>query len=230
MRSAMGKNRLVSMLAVAICTAAVGCASEGDPRTVADSSTWQDAGAADASPMMDADLEDAALLDGSMPVDAPSDAGVDADTGPTYVDGGGVGGDCVLYVPRGSFGPLTPACLPRCTVETGRAYEACTNAGCRSRVTEADETPGVRYYIGTASVRTPLDCAGCVAYQEMHCFSRVCPTQVDSYVDACIAGIDDRACDLALSRLDTCLGGLTTTQVSTLEACMYSEEGAAGCY
>ena len=136
----------------------------------------------------------------------------------------------MLFVPVGRFGPLTRACLPRCSAATAATYRACTTRSCRIATTDADRTPGVPYYIGTLRVTNALDCDACVAYQEMHCFSLVCTTQVDRYVDECIAGSSDTRCDDALFFLDTCLAGATSAQNATIAACMDSEEGREGCF
>jgi hypothetical protein len=88
----------------------------------------------------------------------------------------------------------------------------------------------VPYYIGTVRVTNPLDCDACIAYQEMHCFSLVCSSQVDRYVDECIVGSSDAACDSALYQLDLCLAGLTASQNATVGACMSSEDGREGCF
>src|SRR5689334_9659905 len=61
----------------------------------------------------------------------------------TACSGPGPGGDCVLLVPHGRFGPLSAACLPRCSAATGRAYHACTTQSCRNAAIDADTTSGV---------------------------------------------------------------------------------------
>lgn len=155
-------------------------------------------------------------------------AATDATTPGT--DTGTPSGDCVLYVPRGSFGPLTPSCLPRCSAATRDTYDACTTRSCRSAATEGDTTPGIDYFIGTVATSPPLDCSGCVAYQEMHCFSLVCPSEVDGYVDQCIAGGSPSGCDAALTNLNSCLAGLSSSQGMTVDACFASDDGPAGCF
>ncbi|MAQ15680.1 MAG: hypothetical protein CMN30_12910 [Sandaracinus sp.] len=139
-------------------------------------------------------------------------------------------GSCQLRVPAGSFGPLTAPCLPRCSAETAAAYRACDSNACRNAAVDADSTPSKAYTIGTVPVNPGLDCLSCVSYQEFHCFSLVCGDEVDSYVDECIAGIDDFRCDDALFRLDLCLAALTPTQQATLETCMLSADGPPGCF
>lgn len=169
--------------------------------------------------------------DGAMPgLDAGSDGGTDA--GPPLVCSrpDPIGGDCVLRVPVGSFGPLNSACLPRCSAATATAYRACTNQSCRNAALDADRTPGTMYFIGSVHVTTPMDCVACVSYQEFHCFSLVCRSQVDAYVDNCIVGVRPELCDSNIAAIDVCLASLSATQQATLAACMESAAGPPGCF
>lgn len=149
---------------------------------------------------------------------------------PVCPDAGSPGGDCVLRVPLGMFGPLTEACLPRCSASTAATYRACTSNSCRSAATGADRTSGVNYFVGGVRITTPLDCGGCVAYQEMHCFSLVCPNEVDAYVDECIAGGTPSSCDYALLDLNSCLASATPSEEAVVDACMASHDGPDGCF
>jgi hypothetical protein len=207
-------------IGLVVVLALSGCPST-EPPPGTDTGTPRDAGS------------DAGALDGSSEIDGGvSDSGSDAPAvdAPTCPDAGSAGGDCVLYVPRGSFGPLTAACMPRCSAATAATYRACTIQSCRSAAADADLTPGTDYYLGTVHVTSPLDCGGCIAYQEMHCFSEVCESQVDAYVDECIAGGTASSCDLALAQLDACLASLTPAEEATVEACMVSPAGPEGCF
>jgi hypothetical protein len=183
-----------------------------------------DAGARDAP--LDGRSVDVGPRDGGLPRDTPpipSDA-------PVCRDAGSPGGDCVLRVPVGTFGPLNAVCLPRCSAATATTYRACTSNSCRTAAAEADRTPGADYFIGGVHVTTPLDCGACVAYQEMHCFSEVCESQVDAYVDQCIAGGTPSSCDAALSDLDFCLAVLSPAEEDVVTACMASQDGPEGCF
>lgn len=183
-------------------------------------------------------------------------AGVGVDSGSPSTDGGGpsvsdagrpdaggtdAGGpavcsapdplsDCVLRVPLGSFGPLTAGCLPRCSAETASAYRGCADQPCRNAAIRADTTPGTAYEIGSASVSTPMDCEACVSYQEFHCFSLVCESEVDAYVDHCIAGVDPSLCDPSIAAIDSCLAALTPAEEDTVDACYASVDGPQGCF
>ncbi len=157
------------------------------------------------------------------------DAGTDAGPRPVCSAPEPVG-DCVLHVPIGSFGPLTAACLPRCSADTAAAHRACTTQSCRDAALAADTTPGAMYYIGSERVTTPLDCTACVSYQQFHCFSLVCTSQVDAYVDNCIAGVQPSLCDTNLAQIDSCLASVSAAQMATLDTCMQSADGPPGCF
>lgn len=173
------------------------------------------------------------------------EAGSRFDLGPSPADSGPPGpgpgpgcsyapgpapGDCVLHIPAGRFGPLIDDCFPRCTPTTAAAYRACSTQVCRDDAVEGDPTPGLDYYIGSVPIHPALNCASCVKYQEFHCFSLVCPVQVENYAEYCIALADDAGCDLALSRLDLCLAILDDTQRSTVRACFASHDGPEACF
>lgn len=226
-----GWGKLGSILAVTVCVAELGfTAGCGGAARTQDGGGASDGGAVDAS-------ADAFVQDAGEPVDAHEpDAAMDdaatvaADAGGCGTDAGAGAGDCVLYVPVGSFGPLTNPCLPRCTAATGAAWRACTSSSCRNAALDADTTPGVSYYIGSAHITSPLDCAGCVSYQQFHCFSLVCPSQVDSYVDNCIAGGDPTSCDIAIANVDNCLAALSASQEATVSTCYASHDGPESCF
>ena len=203
------------------CMAVVvaGCGGSETPR--------RDAGSpADAGGMTDGGATDGGT---SSMLDTGPDAPIATDAR-TCPDAGSAGGDCILYVPVGSFGPLTAACLPRCSAATATAYRACTTQSCRNAAVAGDSTSGVDYYVGTVHVTSPLDCGGCVAYQEMHCFSEVCPSEVDNYVDQCIAGGTASSCDAAIGAIDACLASLTTAEEAVVDACYASQAGPEGCF
>ncbi|AKF09207.1 hypothetical protein DB32_006356 [Sandaracinus amylolyticus] len=215
-------------LAMVLVAMGAGCGDDEPGSRPSDGGARFDSGAHDAGSSDDASTpSDGSTTDADGRIDAsptPPDAGA------CGRDAGAVGGDCVLYVPVGSFGPLTAACLPRCSSATGAAYRACTTQSCRNAAVAGDTTPGTSYYIGSARVNTPMDCGGCVAYQEMHCFSLVCESQVDAYVDECIAGGSASSCDFALASLDACLAALSPAEEATVAACYESPDGPAGCF
>lgn len=221
----IGSGRRPASLCFWLALALCGCggSSDGD----ADSGMRVDSGFA-----RDATADGPSAPDSGPADAAPPDAPIAVDGGPLSCgsDPGPAPGDCVLRVPVGSFGPLVDACLPRCTAATGAAWRACTTQSCKRAALDADTTPGVQYYIGTARITSPMNCDACVSYQEFHCFSLVCGAEVDSYVDECIAGGTPSSCDTALFQLDNCLAGLTPTEEATVAACYESHDGPASCF
>lgn len=201
----------------------VGCGDDDRMTPDRDSGPGLDAGGTrDSGPgTTDAGRVDGGPLDGGM---------VTPDGGPPLVCSEPTSGDCDLPVPRGTFGPLTVACLPRCSAATAAAYRACDNQTCRDAALDADSTSSKTYTISGVNVSPGLDCASCVSYAEFHCFSLVCVDEVDTYVDECLFGTDSFACDSAIFAVDSCLGGLTPAQNDTVGACMISADGPAGCF
>lgn len=218
-----GRVVTIGLMVVGVC----GCG--GDDRG---GGTGTDAGR-DASGPVDSGGSDAGGSDGG-----PSDSGSAEDSGSPGTDAGaplacsdpGPGGDCVLRVPVGSFGPLNDACLPRCSAETAAAYRACDTQTCRNDAVDADTTAPTPYYIGTVEASPDMDCATCVTYQEFHCFSLVCTSEVDDYVDHCIAGVDPSLCDPSIAAIDACLAALSPSEMETVDECMQSTDGPPGCF
>ena len=203
---------------LALALAVVGCESSTTDDLRFDASA-RDTGA----------VADVGAVDSGATTDAPrADAGTDAWVNRT--DGGTGAGPCNIPVGTGSFGPIPATCLPRCSSETGTAYLACTDNRCRTAAVQADTTPGILYSLNTVSVRTPLDCVGCVSYAQFACFGPYCPRDVDAYVDNCLDSGSDAACDAALRSLNVCLGALTEEQGLALDACFASDIGPAGCF
>lgn len=222
---------VVWLLALLLC-AGCGGGRRGGGRFAIDgggrSDAAVDAGSRDGgTTTRDAGTRDAGTRDAGPP--PGTDAGTDAGP-PPVCSPPGPGGDCQLRVPVGSFGPLNAACLPRCSAATAAAYRACTDQACRNAAVEADTTPGIPYYIGSAPVTDPLDCASCVTYQEFHCFSLVCTSEVDAYVDHCIAGVSPELCDSSITSIDICLASVTAAEMATLDACFASADGPQGCF
>ncbi len=224
-------NAPKSIVGIAILSI-VSFACGDDDRAPRDSAGTDGGSAPDAA--MDAlvrsDAGDSGPLDANPPDASLPDGGTD--TGPPLVcSPPGPGGDCVLRVPLGTFGPLTDACMPRCSAATAATYRACEAQSCRNAAVDADTVPGIEYFIGSARVRSPpMDCATCVGYQEFHCFSLVCTDEVDAYVDNCIAGVRPELCDSSIAAVDDCLARLTPTEQSTVAACMESADGPPGCF
>jgi hypothetical protein len=75
-----------------------------------------------------------------------------------------------------------------------------------------------------------MDCEACVSYQEFHCFSLVCESQVDTYVDHCIAGVNPSLCDSSIWAIDSCLAALSPADQAILRTCMESANGPPGCF
>jgi hypothetical protein len=64
----------------------------------------------------------------------------------------------------------------------------------------------------------------------MHCFSLVCSSQVDQYVDNCIAGVNPDFCDASIAAIDACLASASPAQETMLAECFDSVAGPAGCF
>jgi hypothetical protein len=119
-------------------------------------------------------------------------------------DTGGGGGSCTLTVAAGNFGSLTSGCFPRCSMATLTAINACTTAACQQGALDADTTGGVSWSVNGMAQTAELDCVGCFANQQLHCFSASgCAAEVDAYVTCAGAG-GTPDCNTQLTALNTC--------------------------
>lgn len=209
----MRRSHMLALMSLTLFGCEDGRSSDAGTSTASDAGpAGSDAGSGGGT---DAGLPDAGLPDAGPPL-------VCSEPDP--------GGDCVLRVPVGSFGPLTTSCMPRCSADTAATYRACADNACRTAAIRADTTPGTPYFIGSASITTPMDCEACVTYQEFHCFSLVCTSEVDDYVDNCIVGVTPSLCDANIAAIDGCLATLTPAEEDTVAACYASADGPPGCF
>jgi hypothetical protein len=123
--------------------------------------------------------------------------------------------------------PIPASCTPRCTNATLGAVNTCqmmmdamARQACQTAALEGDTTPTVDM-MGPGGV-IPLDCATCFQFNQLHCLSVPCPTQIVAAV-TCNRMMDPDMCMEEFDAADTCLAALTPAQEMAANTCLNTQ-------
>ena len=123
--------------------------------------------------------------------------------------------------------PIPASCTPRCSNATLGAVNTCNMMmdqmaaqTCQTAALDADTTPSVDM-MGPGGV-IPLDCATCFQFNQLHCLSVPCPTEIVTAV-TCDRMMDADMCMGEYDAADACLAALTPAQETAANECLNTQ-------
>ena len=118
------------------------------------------------------------------------------------------------------------SCTPRCTNATLGAVNTCNMMmgeaaqTCQTAALNADMTPFVNMMGPGGNIE--LDCATCFQFNQLHCLSVPCPSEIVTAV-TCDRAMDADMCMAEIAAADACLGALTAAQEMSVNTCLNTQ-------